>query len=207
MKGIFGVYKPKGPTSNDVLKIIKKKTGEKKVGHAGTLDPLATGVLVVAVGREWTRQLGNIVKTDKEYIAAIKLGEVSTTDDEEGDKQKIKSEKSDKKQVERAVNHFVGKIMQVPPQFSAVKVKGREAYKMARKGETVQLKPRLVEIKKIEILNYKWPNLKLKVVCGSGTYIRALARDIGGALGTGAYLKDLERTRVGEFKKDDCIKL
>ena len=210
MKGIFAVYKPKGPTSHDIIDKLRKKTGVKKIGHAGTLDPLASGVLVVGVGREATKQLGNIVKKEKEYLAKIRLGMTSTTDDEEGEKVVVVALSNAKRllkvpEVEKAVLTFRGEILQTPPIYSAVKVKGKEAYKLARKGQTPKLKPRKVLIKEIEILNYKWPYLKLRVVTGPGVYIRALARDIGKTLKTGGYLAELERTRVGDFTKENAV--
>ena len=207
-EGIFAVYKPKGITSNDAVQIVKRKAGGKKTGHAGTLDPLATGVLVVGVGREATKQLGEIVQKEKEYLAVIKLGETSSTDDEEGEKIKIKVKNIPEIiDIEKAIKKFQGKIMQTPPVFSAIKVNGREAYKLARKGQEVEMKLREIEIKKIDITGYKWPILKLKVVTGPGAYIRALARDIGDELGVGGYLADLERTRVGQFVKEDAVRL
>jgi len=208
MIDIFAIYKPKGPTSNDMVQLVKRKLGVKKVGHAGTLDPLATGVLVIGVGREATRQLAQIVKKEKEYIAKIKFGENSTTDDEEGKKVKIKIAKiPTTSQVKAVVEQFQGNILQLPPIYSAVKIKGKKAYKLARAGEKVELKHRQVEIKKIKILNYQWPYLKLQVITGPGVYIRALARDIGEKLGVGGYLADLERVRVGDFTKNDVILL
>ena len=208
MSEIIAIYKPKGPTSNDILKEIKKITGIKKVGHAGTLDPLARGVLVVGIGREATKKLGEEVKKEKEYLAEIKLGFESTTDDEEGEKKEFKVEKEPSfKEVEKVVRGFHGVISQVPPIYSAIKVKGKEAYKLARKGEEVKLKPRKAEIKDIEVLDYKWPFLKLRVVTGPGVYIRSLARDIGKQLKCGAYLFDLERTRVGDYDKEKAIQL
>lgn len=207
-EGIFAVYKPKGITSNDAVQIVKRKAGGKKTGHAGTLDPLATGVLVVGVGREATKQLGEIVQKEKEYLAVIKLGETSSTDDDEGEKIEIKVKNIPEIiDIEKAIKKFQGKIMQTPPVFSAIKVNGREAYKLARAGREVEMKPREIEIKKIDITDYKWPILKLKVVTGPGAYIRALARDIGDELGVGGYLADLERTRVGQFVKEDAVRL
>jgi len=223
MEGIFAVYKPKGITSHDVINIIRRKTGIKKVGHAGTLDPLAEGVLVVAIGREFTKQLDKIVKSEKEYIAEIFLGQTSTTDDMEGVLRPIRipqgKQAQDKKEtlnnkirpnlteVEKTLKQFIGKIMQTPPQYSAIKVKGTPAYKSARQGRTLALGARLVEIKEIEILYYKYPILKLKIICGKGVYIRSLARDLGEELKTGAYLKNLVRTRVGEFTLEKAEKL
>jgi len=204
MLNIFGVYKPKGPTSNYVVQKIKRVTGQK-VGHAGTLDPLAKGILVVGVGREATKQLSTYVQKEKEYLATIKLGYTSTTDDAEGEKTKVEFKaKPTKKDVENAVKKFKGKISQVPPIFSAIKIDGKEAYKHARKGKKVKMNAREVEIKKLKIKSYKWPNLKISVTTGPGTYIRSLARDIGESLKTGGYLSDLERTRVGTFTKKNA---
>lgn len=208
MKGIFNIYKPKGPTSTDIVREIKRITGEKKVGHGGTLDPLAEGILIVGVDRKFTRQLREVVEKEKEYEAKIKLGFKSTTDDEEGEKKEIKAKKiPTKKEIEQTVKNFIGKIDQVPPKFSAGKISGEEAYKKARRGEEFSLGAHRVLIKKIEILNYKFPFLDLKVVTGPGVYIRSLARDIGKRLRTGGYLAELKRTRVGEFKIEDSIRV
>ncbi len=206
MEGIFGVYKPGGPTSNDVLNQIRKLVGTKKVGHAGTLDPLAQGILVVGIGRKATKQLSWVVKKEKEYLARIRLGMNSSTDDEEGQKEKIKVSKTpNKPEIEKVLKNFKGVIKQRPPLFSAVKIRGREAYKFARRGEKIKLIPRKVEIKKIEVIKYHWPYLYLKVVTGPGVYIRSLARDIGEKLKTGGYLNALERTRVGDFTKERAV--
>ncbi|RJP47571.1 MAG: tRNA pseudouridine(55) synthase TruB [Armatimonadetes bacterium] len=205
---IFGVYKPKGMTSHDVVNIIRRKFGERRVGHAGTLDPLASGVLVVAVGRESTRQLNKFVQKEKEYLAKIMLGKTSTTQDEEGVKTSIKVTRVPiRLEVEKALSRFVGKIQQVPPIYSAVKVGGVRAYKRARKGQEVVLKAREVEIKKIVLVRFKYPVLEIRVVTGPGVYIRTLANDIGNILKTGGYLAELERTRVGEFTKEKAVKL
>lgn len=209
MKGIFAIYKPQGPTSHDMIDKIRKITGEKRVGHAGTLDPLASGVLVVGVGREATRKLAFEVKKEKEYVAEIKFGETSVTDDEEGKKtvwpQSINI--PDKKTVEETLLLFVGEIKQMPPAYSALKIKGTSAYKLARQGKEVKLAERQVEIKQIELMDYTWPFIKIKVVCGSGVYIRSLARNVGEKLGVGGYLSALERTRVGDFKIEETIRL
>ncbi len=208
---IFAVWKPKGPTSHDIINKIRKITGVEKVGHAGTLDPLAKGVLVVAVGREATKKLNEVVSAEKEYIALIRLGINSSTDDEEGVKtpfgvnSKILIPNS--KKIESVLKKFIGKIEQTPPIYSAIKVRGREAYKYARAGREIILKPRPVEIKNIRLLNYRWPYLKICVITGPGVYIRALARDLGQELKTGGYLKALERTRVGSFLKKDALRL
>ncbi len=208
MKNIFAIYKPKGPTSHDIIDELRKITGVKKIGHAGTLDPLASGVLVVGIGRQATKKLAEIVAHEKEYLAEIKLGERSSTDDQEGQKEKVAVEKVPTlEDIQKVIQEFEGEIKQVPPLYSAVKVHGREAYKLARQGHLPQLKPRRVIIKKIGILDYRWPYLKLKIVTGPGVYIRSLARDLGEKLGTGGYLAELERTRVGKFRKQDALTL
>lgn len=205
MKHIYAIYKPKGPTSFDMIAKLRKITSIRKIGHAGTLDPLASGVLVVGITREGTRQLGQIEKTEKEYIAKIKLGMTSTTDDEEGEKNIIASNSSlvTRNLIEGVLKKFIGKIEQVPPVYSAIKIDGKPAHRRVRAGQKVKMKSRIVEIMDIELISYKWPYINIRVICGSGTYIRSLARDIGEKLKIGAYLADLERTRVGEFKVDN----
>ena len=208
MKGIFAVYKPKGPTSHNIVDAIRKMTGERRVGHAGTLDPLASGVLVVGVGREATRRLALEVKKEKEYLAAIKLGEFSSTDDEEGEKTNVAISlisPPDESAVQQCLIQFVGEVEQMPPTYSALKIKGTPAYKLARAGKKVELAPRRVQIKEVNLIEYKWPLLKIRVVCGPGVYIRSLARDIGQALNTGCYLADLVRTRVGDYNIEDAV--
>jgi len=205
---IFAVYKPKGITSHDIIYLVRKATGEKRVGHGGTLDPLASGVLVVAVGREFTKKLSVVVAKEKEYRAVIRLGLESTTDDEEGEKTRINDTLIPSlSEIEAVIKQFIGTISQMPPIYSALKVKGRSAYKYARAGKEIQLQPREVEIKSIEVISYIYPMLVIHVVTGPGVYIRSLAKDTGRSLGTGAYLADLERTRVGEFLKKDAIEI
>lgn len=210
MPQIFAVNKPKGISSFAAIRKIKRIFGVKKVGHAGTLDPLASGVLVVAVGREATKQLGQIVGKEKEYLAQIKLGQTSLTDDEEGEKTFLAKPEDFNfglEEIKTAVKEFVGKIKQTPPQFSALKIKGQRAYKLARSGQEVAMKPRPAIIKEIEVLSYQPPLLSLRVVTGPGVYIRALARDLGQRLGVGGYLSDLKRIRVGEFTLEQARNL
>ena len=203
---IIAIYKEKGPTSRDVLNKIKRITGNRKVGHAGTLDPLAEGVLVVGIGRESTKKLWDSCFDEKEYLATIRLGMTSTTDDKEGEKKRIEECKvPDYLEAEKAVFLFLGEIEQTPPRFSAVKIKGKEAYKYARKNLPIKMQRRKALIKEIEIISYRYPLLKVRVVTGKGVYIRSLARDIGKALKTGGYLCVLIRTRVGSFKEEDCV--
>jgi tRNA pseudouridine55 synthase len=207
MNNLFAINKPKGPSSFNIVAQVRRITGVKKVGHAGTLDPLASGVLVIAVGREATKLISETVAKEKEYIADVKLGQTSSTDDEEGEKSEISDHQPSREEVIEAINRFIGEIEQVPPQFSAIKIAGRPAYKSARKGEIMEMKPRPILIKDIELLEYKYPLIKIRVVTGPGVYIRSLARDIGKSLGTGAYMSDLIRTRVGEFRIEDAIRV
>ena len=207
---LLNINKPAGITSHDVVDEVRKITGERRVGHAGTLDPFTTGVLVIGVGRESTKKLGNISKnSEKEYIAILKLGKISSTGDPEGIIENFSGRRSSLRMcdvpklrvIERVLEGFKGKIKQRPPKFSAIKIKGEPAYKKARRGEDFEIPEREVEIKEIEIMKYiSPPHLKIRVVCGSGTYIRSLARDIGEKLGVGAYLTELTRTRVGDYK-------
>jgi tRNA pseudouridine55 synthase len=208
LKGTIAVYKPKGISSFGMISKLRKLIGVKKIGHAGTLDPLASGVLVVGIGREATKELHNSVQAGKEYLANIKLGIESTTDDEEGEKTLVKTDKIPSlEDVQRIILQFEGKIMQAPPVFSAIKIKGERAYKLAREGKGVVMDKRRVEVKKIELLKYEWPFLDLRIETGPGVYIRSIARDIGRELGSGGYLVGLERTRVGDFRIKDCIVL
>lgn len=218
VNSIFAINKPKGITSHGVVNRIRKITGEKRVGHGGTLDPLASGVLVIAVGRENTKKLDEYVKGEKEYLATIKLGFESETDDEEGpitpySSNEVRSSHDVRTihptidDVFKAINSFKGKIKQTPPAYSAIKINGKEAYKLARKGQTPDMKPRTVEIKNIELLEYNYPILKIRVTTGPGTYIRSLARDIGNKLKTGGYLSDLIRTRVNTFTLETAFDL
>ena len=207
MKKIIPIYKPIGPTSHDIVDQVRKITGIRKVGHAGTLDPLAEGVLVIAITREATKQISDIVKKEKEYVAKVKLGVTSITDDEEGEKREVTSAVPSVKEVEDALLQFVGNIQQVPPIYSAIKVGGKKAYQEARKGNEMKLEPREVQIKNIELLRYEYPFLDIRVTTGPGVYIRSLARDIGESLKTGAYLASLKRTRVGDFKLEDAYSL
>lgn len=209
-EGIMAVYKPKGPTSHDIINQLRKITGVRRIGHAGTLDPLARGVLVIGIGAEATKKLHEIVQSEKEYVAVVRLGMTSATDDGEGPLQKTlitNGQYPKQKDIEEIISRFMGSIEQTPPVYSALKIQGTPAYARARCGEKVEMKPRAVEIKELEIVSYAPPDLKFRVITGPGVYIRALARDIGNALGTGAYLADLERTRVGNYTKEQCLVL
>jgi len=209
MKGeIFAIYKESGITSHDVIDKVRRITGVKKVGHAGTLDPLARGVLVVGVGRDATRRLHQLAGEEKEYVATIRLGATSDTDDAEGPVHELSVAAIPPSDVVmKLLGSFTGLISQRPPRFSAIKVNGRCAYKLARAGKKFELPQRKVLVKHIDMLSYDWPYLKIRVVTGAGVYIRALARDIGEKLGTGGYLAELERTRVGSYTKDKALTL
>ncbi len=211
--GVFAVNKPLGISSAHAVAIVKRwarrTMGERniKVGHGGTLDPLATGVLVIAVGRAYTRTIERYVGAQKEYIVRIHLGYTSTTDDAEGQKTRVRGPVPAFADIVDVCERFSGEIVQVPPIFSAIKKNGVPAYKRARAGEVVAMAPRTVRIDTIEVLSYVYPDFVLRVHCGKGTYMRSLARDIGEALGSAAYMSALERTRVGTFTREqayDC---
>jgi len=205
---IFAVYKDAGPSSHDVIDRLRRITGIRKIGHAGTLDPMASGVLVVGVGRQATKRLAEFVGKEKEYLATVTLGATSTTDDSEGQIKPCRvAAPPEATQVSNTLQRFVGQIEQRPPRFSAIKVGGKCAYRLARANRSFDLPPRQVTVKAIELLRYCWPQLDLRVVTGPGVYIRSLARDIGEALGVGGYLAQLERTRVGRFTKDTALRL
>jgi tRNA pseudouridine55 synthase len=207
-EGVWAVYKEEGMTSHDVVDAIRRLTGEKRVGHAGTLDPYARGVLVIGVGRAATKRLGSIAGTEKEYVTRIRLGWRSTTDDREGRKEEVTvSHVPSQERVRDALKSFEGVTDQRPPVFSAIKVSGRPAYKLARKKKHVDLPARQVEAKQIELLSYAWPFVEVRLVTGPGYYVRSLARDLGDALGTGGYMEELERTRVGTYTKEQAVRL
>ncbi|MFH1218571.1 MAG: tRNA pseudouridine(55) synthase TruB [Candidatus Peregrinibacteria bacterium] len=209
MKGFYLIDKKKGVTSFDVVREIRRKTGEKRVGHAGTLDPLATGLLIVAVGRENTRELGKFLKSDKEYVVSAKFGSVSDTYDSEGKVEECDVlKKCSRKEVEELIEReFLGEIDQVPPKYSALKVGGRKACDVMRKGGDVELTSRKVKVYKFDVIEFKWPVVTFKVACGSGTYIRSLVHDLGQKLGCGAYVAELRRTKVGDYSVEDAGKI
>ena len=202
---ILAIDKPLGWTSFDAVKrvrgAIQRRLGLKKfkVGHAGTLDPLATGVLLICTGRA-TRMIETLQNGHKEYVATLKLGATTPSFDLETEVDNIyPTEHITRELVEKTLPEFQGDILQVPPVFSAVKVDGKRAYSFARKGKEVELKPKQLQISEIELLSLEGNMLEIRVVCSKGTYIRALARDIGQALGSGAHLVGLRRTRVGDY--------
>lgn len=200
--GIFVVDKPRGPSSFDVIRAARRELGIRKIGHAGTLDPIAGGVLILGVGTA-TRTLALFAKADKAYRVRLRFGERTDSYDSTG----ILIERRDASgltmaALEEVLSHFRGEIRQVPPMFSALKVGGRRLYELARRGQTVQRTPRFVRIERLELVSFEPPEAELEVVCSSGTYIRSLVEDLGLAVGTGAVMTALTRTRVGPFTID-----
>lgn len=207
MQGLLLVDKPKTWTSFDVVNYVRKmvaaaegkKPKNTKVGHTGTLDPLATGLLVLLIGKEYTRRAGELTKVDKTYEVTMKLGETSTTADDEGEKTVVSNTVPTEKAILEALESLQGPIMQVPPAFSAMKINGQRAYKLAREGKAVELEARPVTIYSNELTSYNYPFVKFTSKVSSGTYIRSLVTDLGELLKTGAYMSDLRRTEVGAF--------
>ena len=207
INGIINVNKPEGKTSFSVVSLIKRLSGEKHVGHTGTLDPMATGVLPVCIGQA-TRIVQYLINNDKTYLAEIELGIITDTYDKEGEiTQHLDASGITEEQIRSSLAVFQGVIEQTPPKYSAVKHKGKRLYELARAGKTVKLKPRKVHINSIDLVDCNLPSFALKVECGKGTYIRSLAHDIGQYLGCGAYLKNLVRTRCGPFNIEDSYSI
>lgn len=207
---VIGIDKPLKWTSFDAVKrirgAIQRRMGVRKfkVGHAGTLDPLATGVLIICTGRA-TRRISELQDGMKEYVAEITLGATTPSFDLETEiDATYPYGHVTRELVEETLPRFTGRVMQVPPVFSAVKIDGKRAYSFARKGKEVELKPKELEIRELEVIDFAAPVLTVRVLCSKGTYIRALARDLGEALGTGAHLTALRRTRVGDVTVDKC---
>lgn len=186
---------------------VRRLSGIKKVGHAGTLDPEAEGLMIIFVGKEFTKQAANYTKLDKTYEFTLKLGENSSTDDEEGGKTQVSERVPTSDEIKATLEQFTGDILQTPPSYSAIKINGQRAYKLARQGKEPELKPRPVHIYELELLDYRYPQIVLRASVSSGTYIRSLGRSIGEALGTGAYCTQIVRTQVGEFDLADAISL
>ncbi|EGO87817.1 tRNA pseudouridine(55) synthase TruB [Clostridium botulinum C] len=206
MDGILNIYKPIGITSFDVVRQIKKVTGIKKIGHTGTLDPLATGVLPICIGKG-TKIVDYLMKDFKVYKAELKLGVITDTYDREGKELSVKDVNVSKKEIIDKINSFKGNILQVPPMYSALKVNGKRLYELAREGKEVERVARPVTIYDIEILDISIPYIKFMVKCSKGTYIRSLCYDIGDNLGCGGAMWNLERVQSGSFNKDNSITL
>ena len=206
VSGVLVVDKPIGMTSHDVVQIIRNGTKIKRAGHTGTLDPRASGVLVVLLGPA-VRLSEYVSSEDKRYHAVIQLGKKTTTFDEEGSITETAPVNITAKQFEEALSGFIGEIEQVPPPYSAIKVNGRRAYEAAREGEEVELEPRIIQVYSLELLEWNPPQALIDVHCSSGTYIRSLANDLGEKLGCGATLAGLRRVKSGKFTLNDAISL
>ncbi len=231
LSSVLLVDKPKGWTSHDVVAKIRslirqgnlsqlqklrssplgavredQAARKIRVGHAGTLDPLATGLLIVLIGKATKRQ-AEFMKLDKTYEVTLRLGETSTTADSEGEKSPVSDKQPSLGEVNKVLQSFIGVIQQVPPAFSAIKVDGKRAYKLARAGKEVEIEPRTVTIYSIDHISYKYPHVRFTTKVSSGTYIRSLAVDIGAALETGAYMSDLYRISIGGFTVSDAKKI
>lgn len=208
VSGVLVVDKPIGLTSHDVVQIIRRGTGIRRAGHTGTLDPRASGVLVVLIGPA-VRLSEYVSASDKRYQATIRLGSSTDTYDAEGIVTETSTSIEDitEEQFDEILQKFVGEIQQVPPPYSAVKVKGRKAYEMARKGEDVELSPRTINVYSLEVLEWAPPEVVVDVYCSSGTYVRSLANDLGNELGCGAHLIGLRRTKSGRFTLRDAVPL
>jgi len=212
------IDKPTGPTSHDVVDQVRRKTGERRVGHAGTLDPFASGLLIVAVGRESTKELSKFVGLDKIYEATFVLGATSDTDDRMGKITPVPLPPDlTEEKIKTAINKFVGEIEQIPPDYAAIKIGGKKMYEAAREGKPLEAKPRPVTIFEFEWMDAdvrrgEWPfaptmEIHVRIHCSSGTYIRALARDLGHTLGTGGYVSELRRTAIGTYWVENAEKL
>jgi tRNA pseudouridine55 synthase len=206
MNGLLLVNKPLGISSFDVIRCLRRQTGVRKIGHAGTLDPLATGLMLLMFGTA-CKQAQAFTKRDKTYRAQITLGSISTTGDAEGEKTAVSDRQPTEAEILAVLEQLTGEITQTPPVYSAIKINGQEAYKRARAGETVTMPSRQVTVYRNELLSYEYPVIELESAVSSGTYIRTLAADLGELLGAGAYLSGLVRTEVGEFHLDEALVL
>lgn len=206
MTGILNVYKPKGMTSHDVVSFTRRKLKMKRIGHTGTLDPMATGVLPILIGNA-TKLSDLIMADEKKYKARVVLGITTDTDDTTGEIIKKNEVSVTEEQLKEVAAQFVGNLEQIPPMYSAIKVDGRKLYQLARKGVEIERKPRNITVYSIDIKNFDGTSFDMEVHCGKGTYIRALCRDIGEALGVGAAMNELERTMSGIFTKETAYTL
>jgi tRNA pseudouridine55 synthase len=208
MHGILNFDKPVGISSARAVAMVKRLLERgTKIGHAGTLDPFASGLLLLLVGKA-TKRCEELMDAPKQYEATVKLGAVTATDDPESPETPWPAVTTvSRDRVAEALRNFIGTILQRPPAYSAMKIGGRRAYKLARSGQSVELKPRPVQVYGIELLAFEWPEIRLRIDCGRGTYIRSLARDLGAALEVGGYLTALRRTRIGEFRVENAATL
>ncbi len=207
--GLLLIDKPAGITSHDVIDRLRYVTGEKRIGHSGTLDPFATGLLIVGVGRLSTRELDRFLKMDKAYQAVLRLGATSTTGDKTGEIKQSNFELTQipENKIREVFNKFLGAQTQIPPMYSAKKVAGKKLYDLARRGQTIERAPVSISISSLVLVSYTHPRLTINVHCSSGTYIRTLGEDIGMSLGCGAYVEELTRTAIGPYQLKDAVKL
>ncbi|MEZ5314629.1 MAG: tRNA pseudouridine(55) synthase TruB [Chlamydiales bacterium] len=204
IKGILLIDKPQGRTSFSLIQALRRLTGIRKIGHAGTLDPFATGVMVMLIGRDYTRLSDKLLLQNKEYLAEISLGVSTDTYDCDG-KIVARSKKIPSlDQCKNVLNYFQGEIEQIPPMYSAKKIGGKKLYELARKGEEIQRQPTIVKIH-TSFLSYTYPHLSIGIICSKGTYIRSIAHELGDRLGCGAHLSKLKRIRSGSFSIEECI--
>ncbi len=207
MFGILNINKPAGQTSRDVVNRVQRLVKPAKAGHAGTLDPLATGVLIVCLGPA-TRLISYVQAMPKQYHAIFHLGQASPSDDTETEITELDSPSIPTlADIEANLPKFIGSIQQIPPAYSALKINGQRAYQLARRGQEVELPPRPVQIYELEVIAYEYPELEMKICCGSGTYVRSLGRDLAHSLGTAAVMSGLTRTAIGPFQVEDGLTL
>jgi tRNA pseudouridine55 synthase len=204
IEGILLVNKPRGKTSFSLVSALRKMVGIRKIGHAGTLDPFATGVMVMLIGKNYTRLSDQLLTQDKEYLAQAHLGIATDTYDCEGKPTATSGAIPTREQIEEALQQFQGEIDQQPPMYSAKKIQGKKLYELARKGKTIDRPSAKVWVH-TELVDYDYPLLTLKITCSKGTYIRSLAHDLGSLLGCGAHLSALKRLRSGLYRLEECL--
>lgn len=203
-KGILAINKPRGVTSFSLVRMLRKQLGVRKIGHAGTLDPFADGVMVMLIGRDFTRLSDTFLHADKEYIGTIRLGIATDTFDCEGTATSESSLIPSKEEFDKVISEFQGKIQQIPPMYSAKKINGVKLYDLARKGVTIDREPVELTVETV-LTSYNYPFAEISVKCSKGTYIRSIAHDIGQRLGCGGHLSSLTRTRSGNYNLADCV--
>lgn len=204
IEGVLLVDKPKGKTSFSLIGVLRKILNVQKIGHAGTLDPMATGVMVILVGKRFTTLSDQLLTKDKEYVAEITLGVTTDTYDAEGIQVAESSIIPSLEDVEKALTHFQGKVEQTPPMFSAKKLNGKKLYELARQGQVVEREKVTLEMS-TQLIAYEYPKITLSVACSKGTYVRSIAHDLGEMLGSGAHLSGLVRSKSGSFSIGECI--
>lgn len=205
-QGVIFIDKPIGKTSFSLVATLRRRLGVKKIGHCGTLDPLASGLMILLVGRNYTRLADQCLAEEKEYLATLQLGVATDSYDAEGQVTATSELIPTPEQLQEALKGFQGQVDQIPPMFSAKKVKGRKLYELARKGEVIERAAVRVTLN-VELLSYQYPNIELRITCSKGTYVRSIAHDLGQTLGCGAHLIALRRTRSGSFRIEESVNL